>query len=103
MNFVRHSLAIAGKDLALEWRTRERSVSILTFTVLVAVVFSFSLDLAVDTDEIAAAMIWVTIIFAGMLGLGRSFSVEREQDTLAGILLAPIDRGAVYLGKFLAN
>jgi heme exporter protein B len=48
-------------------------------------------------------MIWVTIFFAGMLGLGRSFALEREQEALTGALLAPVDRGAIFLGKFVAN
>lgn len=103
MSFARHALIVAGKDLVLELRSRERLVSMLTFAVLVAVIFSFSLDPTVPVRPIFGAMIWVTILFAGMLGLGRSFTLEREQDALAGILLAPIDRGALYLGKFIAN
>src|SRR5688572_21717535 len=103
MDFFRHSLTIAAKDLSIEWRTRERSLTIFTFSLLVAIVFRFSLDIAFDTDSIAGAMIWVTILFAGMLGLGRSFSLEKEQDAIVGILLTPVDRGAFYFGKFLAN
>jgi heme exporter protein B len=114
MRFLRQCLLVAHKDLLLEFRSRERFVSMLTFAVLVAVVFSFSVDptarVEVGTDQyatvgraIGGAMLWVTILFAGMLGLGRSFTLEREQDALIGILLSPIDRGALYLGKFLAN
>lgn len=101
--FLAQTFAIAGKDLRLELRSRERIVSMLTFAVLVAVVFSFALDPTVQTRPLAGAMLWVTILFAGMLGLGRSFSMEREQDTMTGLLLAPLDRGALYLGKFIAN
>jgi heme exporter protein B len=101
--FVSQMLAIARKDLVLELRTRERLVSMLTFAVLVAVVFSFTLDPTIRARDLVGAMLWVTILFAGMLGLGRSFSLEREQDALTGVLLAPVDRGALYLGKFLAN
>jgi heme exporter protein B len=101
--FVSQMLAIARKDLLLELRTRERLVSMLTFAVLVAVVFSFALDPTIRARGLVGAMLWVTILFAGMLGLGRSFSLEREQDALTGVLLAPVDRGALYLGKFLAN
>lgn len=103
MEFLRHALVIAEKDLRLELRSRERLVSMLTFTVLVAVVFSFSIDPTVPVTNLAGAMVWVTIILVGLLGLGRSFSLEREQEAMAGILLAPVDRGAVFLGKFLAN
>lgn len=97
------ALAIARKDLTLELRARERIVAMLSFAVLVAVVFSFALDPAVRPRAIGGAMLWVTILFAGMLGLGRSFSLEREQDAMSGLLLAPLDRGALYAGKFLAN
>lgn len=102
-SLLRQVLTIAAKDLRLEWRSRERLMSMLTFAMLVAVVFSFSLDPTIRARLIAGAMLWVTILFAGMLGLGRSFSQEREQDTMTGILLAPVDGGALYLGKFLAN
>lgn len=102
MDFFRQALVVTGKDLLLEARSRERIVSMLTFAVLVAVVFSFALD-PTEASVPVAAMIWVTILFAGMLGLGRSFSLEKEQDALIGVLLTPADRGAIYLGKFLAN
>jgi heme exporter protein B len=95
--------AVARKDLLLELRSRERLVVTGTFAVLVAVVFSFSLDPTVRARSITGAMIWVTVLFAGILGLGRSFALEREDEALSGILLAPVDRGAVFLGKFLAN
>jgi heme exporter protein B len=101
--FVRQLLTIAGKDLRLELRSRERLMTMLTFAVLVAVVFSFALDPTVRPVTIAGAMLWVTVIFAGLLGLGRSFSSEREQDAMMGILLSPVDRSAVYLGKFASN
>ena len=100
---VRQAAAIAGKDLVLEVRARERIVAMLTFAVLVAVVFSFALDPTVRTRDLGGAMLWITILFAGMLGLGRSFALEREQDALTGVLLAPVDRGALFIGKFAAN
>jgi heme exporter protein B len=96
-------MIIAAKDLLLEMRSRERLISMLTFAIIVAMVFSFALDPTVRAQQIAGAMLWVTILFAGMLGLGRSFSLEKEQDVLVGVLLTPIDRGAIFLGKFLAN
>ena len=101
--FLCQVATIAGKDLRLELRSRERIMSMLTFAVLVAVVFSFALDPGVPARTVAGAMLWVTILFAGMLGLGRSFGLEREQDAMTGILLAPIDRGALFLGKLVAN
>lgn len=100
---VRQALAVAGKDLVLELRARERIVAMLTFAVLVAVVFSFTLDPTIRARTLGGAMLWITILFAGMLGLGRSFSLEKEQDALAGVLLAPVDRGALFAGKLAAN
>jgi heme exporter protein B len=95
--------AVARKDLLLEARSRERFVSMATFAALVAIVFAFALDPTVQARSIAGAMLWVTILFAGTLGLGRSFALEREAEALTGVMLAPAPAGAVYLGKFLAN
>ena len=101
--YLAHVWAVAAKDLALELRSRERVAGMGVFAVLVAVVWSFALDPTVRPLSVAGAMIWTTVFFAGMLGLGRSFALEREQEALSGILLAPVDRGAVFLGKFVAN
>jgi heme exporter protein B len=102
--FLAQGWAVARKDLLLEARSRERWVSMATFAALVAVVFSFSIDpTAVRARVIAGAMIWVTVLFAGTLGLGRAFAMEREADALTGVLLAPVDRSALFLGKWLAN
>lgn len=101
--FLAQVAAVARKDLVLEMRSRERLVVSGTFAVLVAVVFSFSLDPTLRARSFTGAMIWVTVLFAGILGLGRSFALEREQEALSGLLLSPADRGAIFLGKFLAN
>lgn len=101
--FLAQLWAVARKDLVLEARSRERLVSMATFAVLVAVVFSFAVDPTVRARSIAGAMIWVTVLFAGTLGLGRAFAMEREADALTGILLAPLDPGAFFLGKWVAN
>jgi len=95
--------AVARKDLLLEARSRERLLSMGTFAVLVAVVFAFAVDPSIRARSIAGAMIWVTVLFAGTLGLGRSFALEKEADALTGVLLSPVDRGALFLGKWLAN
>lgn len=95
--------AVARKDLLLEARSRERLVVTATFAVLVAVVFAFALDPTIRARTIGGAMIWVTVLFAGTLGLGRSFALERENDALAGLIVSPADRGALFAGKFAAN
>ena len=96
--------AITRKDLLVEFRTHERLTSMGAFAVLVGVLFNFSIDTAlVRTQDIAAALIWMTIVFGGMLGMGRTFRLEEEDGALAGILQSPIPLDALYLGKVLGN
>ncbi len=96
--------AIARKDLLVEFRTRERLTSMGAFAVLSGVLFNFSIDTAVvRPQDIAGALIWLTIIFGGMLGMGRTFRLEEEDGALAGILQSPIPLDALYLGKVLGN
>jgi heme exporter protein B len=102
--FLRTALAIVAKDLAAELRTREMLSSMLTFSVLVVVVFNFAFQLRVDdVRAFAPGMLWVTITFAGTLGLGRSLAIEQDKGCLDGLLLAPVDRSAIYFGKLLGN
>jgi len=97
-------LALVWRDVLTELRTREVVTGGAAFALLVLVVFNFALDLtAQNAQEIAPGMLWIGFAFAGMLGFGRSFAVERELGTLDGLLLAPIDRGAIYLAKMLTN
>ena len=101
--FLRQAGIIAGKDLSMELRSRGRIASMLVFAALVAVVFSFALDPTEPAEPVAGAMLWVTVILAALLGLGRAYTIDREEDALTGLLLTPVDRGAFYLGKFAAN
>ncbi len=104
MEYLRQLAALVSKDLALELRTRERIAAMGAFVVLVAVLFNYAIDrTAVRMQEIAAGLIWMTVVFGGMLGLGRTFQMEEEDGAFQGILLAPIPRDAIYLGKVMAN
>jgi len=103
MGMLAQAWAVARKDLMLEARSRERLLATCTFAVLVAVVFSFALDPTVRAREIAGAMLWVTVLFAGTLAMGRAFAAEREGDALTGVLASPVERGALFLGKWLAS
>lgn len=95
---------IAWKDLAIEFRTRERVASMGAFTVLVGVLFNFSIDPSVvEPQAIASGLIWLTVVFGGMLGLGRTFQLEEEDGAFQGVLLSPIPRDAVYFGKVAGN
>ena len=96
--------AIVWKDLLLELRTRERLVAMGSFAVLAAVLFNYSIDrTVVQPQEVAAGLIWMTIIFGGLLGGGRTFHLESEDGALQGVLLSPPPKDAVFLGKTLSN
>ena len=96
--------AIARKDLLVEFRTLERLIAMGAFVVLIGVLFNFSIDTTVvRPQDIAAGLIWMTIIFGGMLGMGRTFSLEEQDGALTGILQSPIPLDALYLGKVLGN
>ncbi len=96
--------AILWKDLAAEWRSREIISAMLIFSLLVIFLFNFALELDPLTRRSATAgILWVTLVFAGTLGLNRSLAVEKDRGCLDGLLLAPVDRTAIYFGKMLAN
>jgi heme exporter protein B len=96
--------AIIWKDLALELRTRERLAAMGGFTILVGILFNYAIDpTVVEPQAIASGLIWLTVVFGGMLGLGRTFQLEEQDGTLQGILLSPISRGALFLGKVVTN
>ncbi len=96
--------AIVRKDLAAEWRTKEIFLAMFVFAVLTIIIFIFSIDLRmVSKLDIAPAALWVAFIFAGTIGLNRSFAHEMENDCLAGIMLSPMDRSSIYIGKTIGN
>ncbi len=101
---LRLALVVAAKDLRLEFRSRTALLSSVTFAALVLVVFNFSRDpTATAMVDLAPSVLWVTIAFAAVITLNRSFHVEREHDALSGLRLAPVPREALYLGKVVAN
>ena len=96
--------AVVWKDLAAEWRSRELISAMLVFALLVIFTFNFALELdAEERNSVTAGVLWVTFMFAGTLGLNRSLAVEKDRGCLDGLLLAPVDRTAIYFGKTLAN
>ncbi len=95
---------IVWKDLLLELRTRERIAAMGAFAVLAAVLFNFSLDTTrVRPQDVAAGLVWMTIVFGGLLGVGRTFHLESQDGALQGLLTSPAPKDAVFLGKTLAN
>ena len=104
MDYLRQVLALVWKDVVVELRTRERFAAMGGFTILVGVLFNFAIDpTEVAPESIASGLIWMTIVFGGMLGLGRTFQLEEEEGAFQGLLLSPIPRDALYLGKVTAN
>ncbi len=104
MTFFKQVAAIIAKDIAAELRTKENLSAMLVFSLLVLVIFNFAFQLkGVNMTDIGPGMLWVAFTFSGILGLGRSFAAEKDKGSLDGILLAPVDRGAILIGKATAN
>lgn len=103
-NFLRAMTAIIRKDLAAEWRSRELFSAMLVFALLVILIFNFALELdARARASVTSGVLWVTFAFAGTLGLNRSMATEKDRGCLDGLLLAPVDRAAIYFGKAIGN
>lgn len=102
--FLKPALAIAAKDIYSEWKTKQIVTTMLIFSALVIVTFSFAFDPSNDLlNALIPGMIWVITVFAAILGLNRSFVSEQTDDHIHGFIVAPIDPASVFLGKFLAN
>ena len=95
---------VARKDLAIEFRTRSAFLSALVLSLLAIVIFYFAWDsTAVSASDLAPGVLWVTFTFSGLLGLHRSFGVEQHDGAMDALLIAPIPRESIFLGKALAN
>lgn len=102
--YLRTVGAILSKDLSAELRSRELVSAMLVFSLLAILIFNFALDLDRGAREtVSAGVLWVTFTFAGTLGLNRSLALEKARGSLDGLLLAPVDRSALYFGKMLGN
>jgi heme exporter protein B len=103
-SFIQATLAIVRKDLSAEFRSRELLSAMLVFSLLVIIIFNFALELDPKTrEEVTSGVLWTTFAFAGTLGLNRSMAVEKDRGCLDGLLLAPVDRAAIYFGKVISN
>jgi heme exporter protein B len=101
MTYLADVGALARKDLLLELRARDTLPAMLLFVVSTLVVFHFVLP--VNASDLAATgLLWVALLFTALLGLSRSFAAEREQGVIDGLVLAPSDRSAIWLGKALS-
>ena len=102
MMYARDVVALARKDLLLELRARETLPAMLLFVLATLVAFRFALPS--DASERASiGLLWVAILFTALLGITRAFIPEREQRVLDGLVLSPVDRSAIWLGKVVAT
>jgi heme exporter protein B len=102
--YVRQVGTIVWKDLLLELRTRERIAAMCAFAVLAGVLFNFSTDTSlIRPQDIAAGLIWMTLVFDGLLGVGRTFHLESEDGAMQGVLMSPAPKDAIFLGKAISN
>ena len=103
-SFLKCALAIIAKDLRAEIRSRELLSVMALFALLSVLVFSFALELdRAARAEAVSGVFWVTLIFASLLGLNRSLAQESDQGNLDALLLAPVSRSAIFVGKFAGN
>ncbi|MFN7253323.1 MAG: heme exporter protein CcmB [Anaerobacillus sp.] len=103
-NLFKAAFIIAGKDLYSEWRTKQVVTTMLIFSGLVIVTFSFAFDPSNNAVRaIIPGLIWVITIFSAILGLNRSFLSETKNDNLYGMIVSPTDPSSIYLGKVIAN
>ncbi len=104
MNFWKKAFAITWKDVLSELRTREIIFSVVVFTLLVVVIFNFTFTTGQQSAAtVAPGILWATFTFAGVLSLNRSFILEKEEGCMEGLMISPLSREAIYLGKMLAS
>ncbi len=98
------AFTILWKDLKIELRTKEAISAAFVFCVLTLVIFNFALDMnSNEARRLGAGFFWVAFAFGGVLALNRSFALEKESGCSRALMLAPVDRSAIFLGKFAAN
>ncbi len=101
--FLRPTIAVLWKDIVLEARTKDIVVAVLVFSLLVILVFNFVIEPAPHMVVLVApGILWVAFVFGGVLGLTRSFALEKENGSLHGLMLAPVSRDTIFFGKMLA-
>lgn len=104
MSILRHVAAIVAKDFLIEWRTKDLVATMGAMGLASVVLFAFAVDFTqASFAKLGPPVLWLAFTFTGMTGLSRSFAIERENRCLEGLLLSPVDRSVIYLGKLVAN
>ena len=105
-SFARQALAIARKDLRIEWRSREIAYTTVFLAALIVLIFAFAFISGADTNPspgMTAGILWVAVLFSGTVALGRTFDRERENESIRSLLLSPASRASIYVGKLAAT
>ncbi|NOX97092.1 MAG: ABC transporter permease [Nitrospirae bacterium] len=104
LNFFKKIGLIVWKDIIVEFRTKDLFSAMFLFSLLVVVIFNFAFAPGTENvSQLAPGILWVAFTFAGVLGLNRSFVFEKDSGSLQGLMLSPVDRGVIYLGKMIGN
>ena len=104
MSFAGDAVAILQKDLQIEWRRKERLTPMILFVLLVFLIFNFSFDIGgARLHEIGPGVLWSAFVFASLLGLNRTFTLERHNGTMDALRLAPMSGSGFYVGKVAGN
>ena len=103
--FLRQALRVAGKDLRIEWHSREVLATMTFLAVVIVLIFSFAfvVEGARPPAPVVSGILWVAVVVSGTVALSRAFDREREGEAIRSLLLAPAPRSAIYLGKLLAT
>lgn len=105
--FFAAAMIVARKDLRIEGRTKETLLATVLFALVELVIFGFAFDLdtlrRLGPGKVVPGLLWVTLAFSAIVGFARSFRLERAREALIAVYLAPVDRGAVFVGKWIAN
>ncbi len=104
MSYLRTIRALLWKDILLEWRSKEISIPVFVFSVLVIMVFNFVFDTAsISLVLLAPGILWISIIFGGVIGFNRSLSAEKETGGIHGLMMSPVERDVIFFGKMLST
>ena len=103
-NWFKTVRTLVWKDLVQEWRSRDMLTAMLAFAVLALFIFNYAMELTpANRAEVASGTLWVVILFAGTLGLNRSFTAEQDQGCFDGLVMAVPDLSAIYVAKAITN
>lgn len=102
-SFLSSVWAVVWKDLQIERHTRQTTSVMIMFSLVTVIMFNFALEANLSAArDVATGLLWSTILLAGTLGLNRSLAIERENRTMEAMLMAPVERNAIYLGKVIS-